>query len=103
MTEHDFVLAGCDGEVPEWRLANGVAVDPHGRPGHRVDVECAVGHCDCHRGDLSRLDLDELSFPIANRAVHELELVPANRRDDRTFRARAEDSFTVEHVYFNRR
>ena len=49
------------------------------------------------------LDVDRSTNAIANDAVHELELVTAGSRDDRTILARPEQAFAVEHMELDRR
>ena len=61
------------------------------------------GHGDRKRGDLSRLDDDRSANAIANDAVHELQLVTAGSRHDRTILARSQHALPIEHMELDRR
>ena len=52
--EHDFVRSDRDRQVPNRRLADALAVDPHFRPGRGIQVDDALRQIERDTGNLAR-------------------------------------------------
>src|SRR5262245_9473505 len=82
VAKDDVVLADGQRHVADWRLARFLAVDPHFGPRLRVQRDAALRPLDFDWRDLARRDLDDGRRAVAERLVHELDLVAAGGHDD---------------------